>query len=176
LLDDWLPPAPPRPREDALAGLARRYFTSRGPASVQDFAWWSGLAAAEAAAAHEAVRGALERIDVDGRAYWHVPGDGDVASGKPARVHLLPAYDEYTVAYQDRSAFLDAVHASRAGNGIFKPALLLDGRIVGGWKRTLARTTVAVEPDWFDPPSAAAVRAFDAAAARYAAFCGKRRT
>ena len=175
LLDEWLAPAPPRPREDALAELARRYFTSRGPASVQDFAWWSGLAAAQAAAAHEAVRGALERIDIDGRTYWHVPAD-DVDSGKSPRVHLLPAYDEYTVAYQDRSAFLDAAHASRAGNGIFKPALLLEGRIAGSWKRTFAKATVSVEPDWFEPPSTAAVGAFDVAATRYAVFCGKRRT
>lgn len=175
LLDDWLPPAPSRPRDDALAELARRYFASRGPASVRDFAWWSGLAAAEAAAAHEAVRGALERIDIDGRAYWHLPTRDDVIPARPARVHLLPAYDEYTVAYHDRSAFLDAAHAERAGNGIFKPALLLDGRIAGSWKRTLAKTTVAIEPDWFDPPSAAAIKAFDAAAARYATFSGRMR-
>ncbi|MGN6518595.1 MAG: winged helix DNA-binding domain-containing protein [Dokdonella sp.] len=79
LLDDWLPPTPPRPREDALAELARRYFTARGPASVQDFAWWSGLAAVEAGAGHESARGVLERIDLGGRPYWHVPGDGDVS-------------------------------------------------------------------------------------------------
>jgi hypothetical protein len=87
-------------------------------------------------------------------------------------VHLLPAYDEYTVAYQDRSAFLDAAHAARAGNGIFKPALLVDGRIAGCWKRTLAKAAVDVVPEWFEPPSATALEAFDAAAARYAAFHG----
>ena len=36
-------------REAALAELARRYFTTHGPATVQDFTWWSGLGAAEAA-------------------------------------------------------------------------------------------------------------------------------
>ncbi|HEU4665320.1 MAG TPA: winged helix DNA-binding domain-containing protein [Dokdonella sp.] len=171
-LDDWLPPAPHRSREDALVELARRYFASRGPASVQDFAWWSGLAAADAAAAHEGVRDGLERVDVDGRSYWHAPTADDGAAVKRVRVHLLPAYDEYTVAYQDRSAFLDAAHAARAGNGIFRPALLVDGRIAGGWKRTLAKATVEVAPDWFEPPSASAMKAFDAAAARYAAFLG----
>ncbi|MGN6520440.1 MAG: DNA glycosylase AlkZ-like family protein, partial [Dokdonella sp.] len=142
----------------------------------QDFAWWSGLAAVEAGAAHESARGVLERIDIGGRPYWHVPDDGDVSPRKSARVHLLPAYDEYTVAYQDRSAFLDAAHATRAGNGIFKPALLLEGRIAGSWKRTFAKAAVSVEPDWFEPPSTAAVGAFDVAATRYAVFCGKRRT
>ena len=32
--------------EEALAELARRYFTSRGPATLQDYIWWSGLSAA----------------------------------------------------------------------------------------------------------------------------------
>jgi hypothetical protein len=172
LLDEWLAPTRRPSREAALAELARRYFASRGPATVQDFAWWSGLAAAEAAAAHEAVRDRLERVDIDGRRYWHVPAVDDGVATKRARVQLLPAYDEYTVAYQDRRAFLDATHAARAGNGIFKPALLVDGRIAGGWKRTLAKSAVEVVPDWFEPPSATVMKAFDAAAARYATFLG----
>lgn len=170
LLEDWLPPAPPRSREDALATLARRYFASRGPASVQDFAWWSGLAAADAAAAHESVRASLAVERVDAVEYWYEPA-GDVPRGG-ARVHLLPAWDEYTVAYRERGAFLDAAHASRAGNGIFKPALLADGRIAGTWKRTLSKAGVEVVAEWFAEPAAPLRKAFDAAASRYAAFLG----
>lgn len=59
-------------------------------------------------------------------------------------MHLLPAWDEYTVAYRDRGAFLDAAHASRTGNGIFKPALLADGRIAGTWKRTVSGPGVGI--------------------------------
>lgn len=172
LLDDWLPPAPRRSREDALAELARRYFASRGPATLRDFAWWSGLPAADAAAAHEAVRRELAAFDVDGRTYWCATGDEAGRGLKAPRVHLLPAYDEYTVAYADRDAFLDAEHATRAGNGIFKPALLVDGRIAGSWKRTLSKAAVEVAPDWFGDPSATVRKAFDAASARYAAFHG----
>jgi hypothetical protein len=170
-LDDWLPPTRRLSRDAALAELARRYFTSRGPATLQDFAWWSGLAAADVGAAHEATRDEFERVDIDGRTYWHVPLESAPAV-KAARVHLLPAYDEYTVAYQDRSAFLDATYARRAGNGIFRPALLVDGHIAGSWNRTLAKAAVEVGPDWFEPPSATATKAFDAAAARYATFLG----
>ena len=170
-LDDWLPPTRRLSRDAALAELARRYFTSRGPATLQDFAWWSGLAAADAGAAHEATRDEFERVDIDGRTYWHVPLESAPAV-KAARVHLLPAYDEYTVAYQDRSAFLDATYARRAGNGIFRPPLLVDGRIAGSWNRTLAKAAVEVGTDWFEPPSATAIEALDAAAARYASFLG----
>lgn len=174
LLDDWLPPAPAPSREDALATLARRYFASRGPASVQDFAWWSGLAAADAAAAHESVRAEFDVGRIDGVEYWYAPTRGAGQGG--ARVHLLPAWDEYTVAYRGRGAFLDATHANRAGNGIFKPALLVDGRIAGTWKRLLSKAGVEVVADWFDTPAAPQRKAFDAAAERYAAFLGVERT
>jgi len=30
-------------RDEALAELTMRYFTSHGPATIQDFVWWSGL-------------------------------------------------------------------------------------------------------------------------------------
>ncbi|MBO9663848.1 winged helix DNA-binding domain-containing protein [Dokdonella sp.] len=170
LLDDWLAPAPAVAREDALAELARRYFASRGPASVQDFAWWSGLAAADAAAAHESVHAELASERIDGVEYWHAAAT--FVAGEGARVHLLPAWDEYTVAYRERGAFLDAAQAGRAGNGIFKPVLLVDGRIAGTWKRTLAKSGVEVEADWFVEPKAAVRNAFDAAVARYAGFLG----
>lgn len=170
LLDDWLAPAPAVSREDALTELARRYFASRGPASMQDFTWWSGLAASDAAAAHESVRAELAPERIDGLEYWHAAASA--APGVGAQVHLLPAWDEYTVAYRERGAFLDAAHASRAGNGIFKPVLLVDGRIAGTWKRTLSKSGVAIDADWFVEPKTAIRKAFDEAAARYAAFLG----
>lgn len=168
LLDDWLAPACRLSREEAMAELARRYFAGRGPASVQDFVWWSGLAAADAAAAHESVRAELALERIDGVEYWHE--SNTAAAGDGARVHLLPAWDEYTVAYRERGAFLEAAHATRAGNGIFKPVLLVDGRIAGTWKRTLSKSGVEVVADWFVEPKAVVRKAFDAAVARYAAF------
>jgi hypothetical protein len=95
-----------------------------------------------------------------------------IARHRRQRDHQQSRSDPGTVAYADRDAFLDPEHATRAGNGIFKPALLLDGRIAGGWKRTLAKSAVEVVPDWFEPPPATAMKAFDAAAARYATFLG----
>src|SRR4030095_13972030 len=59
LMDEWLPPPTPRSREESLAELARRYFTSHGPATVRDFAWWSGLAAADAEPGPEGVASEL---------------------------------------------------------------------------------------------------------------------
>src|SRR5262249_37449057 len=74
LLGEWVPqpPAPARERVALLAELARRYFVSHGPATVQDFAWWSGLTLADARAGLAAVAGelGLSSEEVCGRTLW----------------------------------------------------------------------------------------------------------
>jgi hypothetical protein len=173
LLDEWLPSTRRLSREVALIELARRYFASRGPATLRDFTWWSGLAAAQAADALDCVKGKLEQRELDGRVYWFAAQATDARKTNAPRVHLLPAYDEYTVAYEDRSAALDAEHAQRAGNGIFKPTLLVDGRIAGTWTRTLGKSAVTVSPVLFDRWPAPLRKALDVQVARYAAFLGR---
>ena len=72
-MEEWLPATPPRSREESLAELARRYFASHGPATVRDFAWWSGLAAADALLALEMVTKELLAVTVDDQTYWQGP-------------------------------------------------------------------------------------------------------
>ncbi len=160
-------------RDQALAELARRYFTSRGPATLQDFTWWSGLAAADSKAALESVRPQLVEATVDGRTYWSAES---ARSGKRAlgKVWLLPGFDEYLLAYQDRSASLDSPTYHRAAplGGVLPQAILLDGRVVGTWKRTIKKTSVVIFPDPFEPLGAAERRALAGAAESYARFLG----
>jgi hypothetical protein len=173
LLDEWVPQAKTLPKDEALAELARRYFTSRGPATLQDFAWWSGLTTSDAKAGLDMAGPHLVQETIDGQGYWLSPSTS-IAKVKSPAVHLLPAYDEYTVAYQDRSAVLDPVDAKRAatGNGIFYPILVIDGQVVGTWKRTLKRGEVVVAPSPFAPLSPAAKRALTKATRRYGEFLG----
>ncbi|HEV8333851.1 MAG TPA: winged helix DNA-binding domain-containing protein [Steroidobacteraceae bacterium] len=172
LTDEWLPATPPRSRDESLAELARRYFTSHGPATVRDFAWWSGLAAPEAAAARESVARELEAVTIDAQTYWQAAGSPDARA--KAGCHLLPAYDEYTVAYQDRSAVLSAEVAARAGSGhgIFYPAIVIDGQIAGTWTRELQKTSVAITCRPFARLARRQSQALAAAAQRYAQFLG----
>jgi hypothetical protein len=172
LLDEWLPAAPPRSREDSLAELARRYFASHGPATVRDFAWWSGLAAADTAIALEMVTSELGAETIDDRTYWCTR---DVPAQRTARgCHLLPAYDEYTVAYHDRSAIMTSAVAARAdsGHGIFHPPIVIDGQIVGTWSRTLQNDSVAITCRLVATADRRQQQALAAAAQRYAKFLG----
>jgi hypothetical protein len=173
LLDEWIPPAPMLARDEALAALARRYFISHGPATLKDFVWWSGLAAADARSALDMARGDLVSERIDDVVYWrgasHFP---PAKSGSIVASHavMLPAYDEYTVAYRDRRAVLDPRHAAAARNGIFHPTIIVKGRVIGTWipKPVNDRVTVTLKP--FAPLRGAPARAVKAAAKRYGRF------
>ncbi len=116
LIDEWIPKAKPKSRAESIAELARRYFQSRSPATLKDFAWWSGLTQRDAKQSFEVI---------------------ESESPSESSALALPAFDEYLLGYQDRSSVLDARFVKRIfpGGGTFIPSLVLDGKVVGTWKR-----------------------------------------
>ena len=142
LFDERVPAAPPRDRDEALHDLTRRYFATRGPATVHDFAWWSGLAVRDAQRGVEAAGPFLVRETHDGRTYWSAPGER--AAPRSRRVaHLLPTFDEYVVGFKDRSAFAERLRGVRQTarlDSLIGHGLFLNGQFVGGWRRTLGTT------------------------------------
>ena len=172
LLEEWLPDVPALTRAEALGALARRYFTSHGPATVHDFAWWSGLTVTDARAGLESVTTELERVEQDGRTLWH-PRTPASRSGAGA-VYLLPAWDEYTVAYRDRADVLDPKYAARvnAGGGVLKPVIVVRGEIVGSWQRTIAKGRAVIKPTLFKRLDRADWDAVVKTAGKYGRFVG----
>jgi hypothetical protein len=173
LLDDWLPAGKTLSREEALAELAQRYFTGHGPATIQDFTWWSGLRVAEARAGLEMVASQLAHEVADDQTYWFATSSSAAKATSPT-VHLLPSFDEYLLGYKDRSAILDPAYARKVmpGGGMFKPMIVIDGQVVGTWKRTLRKTKVLVNFDPFKALSPAQTEAAVAAAGAYGRFLG----
>jgi hypothetical protein len=173
LLEEWVPPVARMPeREEALAELARRYFTSRGPATLHDFGWWSGLSSADARSGLEMARPHLLQARIDGQVYW-VPSSRS-ATGQGSRMSfLLPAFDEYTVAYRDRSAVVAAKHAANGGAGTLNPTIVIDGQVVGTWTRAFKKDTVVITPRPFAKLGDAGTRALSAAAQRYRKFLAR---
>ena len=162
----------PVERDEALAELAQRYFRSRGPATVDDFVWWSSLSPSVARAGLELVKSTLVSEVIGGKTFWR----DDVPSRRAGleMAYLLPPFDEYLVAYRSRDAVLDPKHAKRhnAGGGMLHPCIVVDGRVIGTWRRVLTRTTVAIELDLFEAPSRRERRNIAHAASRYGAFLG----
>jgi hypothetical protein len=170
LLDDLVPISRKLDRDESLAELARRYFTSHGPATVQDFAWWSGLAASDARAGLEMVKSHFIQEVIDGRAYWLSPSTPTARIASPT-AYLLPPYDEYTVAYKDRSAILDPAYAQQTSSGL-APTIAIDGQIVGTWKRTLTKDSVAMTTSLLTSLNEAQNQALTTAVKRYSKFIG----
>ena len=153
--DERVPTAPVRDRDEALHDLTRRYFATRGPATVHDFAWWSGLTIADAKRGVESAASFLARETRDGATYWQARSS---RAPRPKRVaHLLPNYDEYFVGFRNRSAIaerLRGVLADRRVDALMGHVVCVDGQIVGGWRRTLGET-VEVELRLLVPLTAA---------------------
>src|SRR5260221_3160417 len=171
LLDERAPQARTLDRDEALAQFARRYFTSHGPATLQDFVWWSGLTVADARAGLEMVTSQLIHEVVDGRTYWFSTS-APPANDLPQTIYLLPNLDEYTVCYTDRSAVIDVSDATKfdtRGN-VLNPTTVMNGRVVGTVKRTCKKDVVIITPSLFAPLNEAETRALAAAANRYGAF------
>ena len=174
LLEERVPKPVVLERDAALCELARRYFTTRGPATVEDFAWWSGLTKADAKRAVEAAATHLRHVSIEGRSYWGPAAERAARIASPA-VHLLPNFDEFFVGLKDRSAFgarLEAAGVKAKTRVLSGHALVVNGQIVGGWKRILATRTVIVEPKPLIRLDEAERRAVDAAARKLGRFVG----
>ncbi len=171
LLDAWLPPSTRLRRDEALAELARRYFTSHGPATLADFAWWSGLKAADARLAVHLAGERLEQERIGESVHWW-GGAGDRPSRTGSRAYLLPAFDEFVVGYADRAAIVDRAGMRRVntGGGILNPTIVAGGRVVGTWKRRITRAGVVFSPAPFVALREPESRAVATAMKRYARF------
>jgi hypothetical protein len=176
LLDDWIPKSRYLARDEALAALAHRYFTSHGPATMRDFAWWAGITAKDAQAGVDGAQSSLAQDEVDGATYWwnepprSLRRNAAAANAEP-QVRLLPAFDEYTVAYEDRS-ILCSDPQRRSKMELLNPAVLVDGRVVGTWKRVIDKRSVAIETSLWRSFNRAEHAALQEAASRFAGFLG----
>jgi hypothetical protein len=176
LLDEWVPRGRVLEREEALAELARRYFTGHGPATLRDFVWWTGLTVADAKQALGSVRSDFAEESVDGETYWlsRATPPARPASPRALRAFLLPPFDEFMVGYTDRGAALspaDQRHA-RSGGFLLSPAMVIDGRVVGTWTRRIGKGAVVITPRPFAALTDSQVGRLAATAKRYGAFIG----
>ncbi len=170
LLDERVAPTAALTRDEALAALAARYFSSHGPATVHDFAWWSGLTVADARRGVEMVTPALVHETRDELTYWFVPTSAAPAPVSPA-VRLLPNYDEYGIAYRHRRALMhDAAAAAPAAGAELAHLLIVNGRWLGSWKRSTDPRTCAVAVQPRRPLTKGEQRLLGAELARYGAF------
>jgi len=170
LLAERAPTAQTLPRDEALAELTRRYFTSHGPATARDFAWWSGLTMADVRAGLGMVGSDLSHEEIAGQTYWF-PASLPPVVESPEMAFLLPTYDELLVGYNGFGAAL----TGGRGNGertAFSATIVIGGRVVGNWRRTITKRAAVIELAPFAPLATPEREAVFAAAGRLGAFLG----
>jgi hypothetical protein len=147
LLDRRAPQARILERDEPLAELTKRYFTSHGPATLQDFVWWSGLTTNNARNGIELIKSELELEVMNGQAYWFTNSTPPAKDQSPA-AYLLSNYDEYLVGYADRSSMFDISHTDKLDSRasvLAQHTIMIDGQVAGTWKRTLKKNEVIIE-------------------------------
>ncbi|WPO79985.1 winged helix DNA-binding domain-containing protein [Flavobacterium sp. KACC 22761] len=137
-------------KEEALAKLAQRYFESHGPATLPDFSWWSGFQPTICQKAINAIGLQLNHVTIDNQKYWFKKEVKDADHFRES-VHFLPAFDEILISYKTREASFNTEHQSKVftNNGIFKPIILENGKVVGIWKRTIKKNHAKIETEFF---------------------------
>lgn len=153
LLEEIVPRWREFSREEALAKLALKYFTSHGPAQIKDFAWWSGLSVKDATDGVNLIRPKISQTNLNGKIYWFSSESEDLwtdplnALNSAKQAFLLSIYDEYAIAYKDRSDISEKRDIERMismGNAL-TAVIVLGGKAAGTWKRVFKKRTVEIK-------------------------------
>ena len=172
LLSERVPTIRSLTPDEALKQLAVKYFRSHSPASLEDFAWWSGLSKTQCRKALTLIANEVEEIKVEEETmylYHNTPDCSDYAG----MVLLLPPYDEYLIGYKSRWVALEKKHTAKAHNnfGIFKPVILHEGRVVGNWKASIDKQGENLTIDFFAPKSKIGKQSLQGAVNQFVEFC-----
>ncbi|HZM79325.1 MAG TPA: winged helix DNA-binding domain-containing protein [Candidatus Limnocylindrales bacterium] len=166
LLDLRAPGAKRLERDEAIAELAKRYFTTRGPATLKDFAWWSGLTMADGK--RGAADAGISSEVIDGRTYYHA--GMPKAKEKSPRIDLVQIYDEIGMAYTESRHHLSIPDLPRPDPAPYYHSILLDGRLIGHWRRNVKGKAISFDTHLFRRLDGAENEALEAAMRRFRGY------
>lgn len=171
LFDEWIKNSLKLEKDEALTKLAKRYFSSHGPAQIYDFMYWCGITKSEALGAIESLK--LDTEVIENRTYYFF----DSKEATAHEVFLLPPYDEYTIAYKDRTDIVEPnnIKYLKTVNG-FWSSMILEGRVVGMWRRTINKETMNITLSPAIKLNTSTRDAFEKKAHDYAEFFGLKAT
>ena len=174
LLEERVPLTRTLDREEGLVELTRRYFNSRGPATMKDYLIWSSLTAAEGRRGLDSIKSELQNALVDGRTYWFARSSGHTKSAPPV-FDLVQGYDEYIMSYSESRDLLRPhgnANVPPSSESAFLHVVLLDGRVIGRWRHALTKDQVVVEARFDRALSRLEAQALESAVERYGRYMG----
>ena len=158
-------------RDECLRDLSLRYFTSRGPATIADFGWWTGLPLKDIKIGLEACKHQLSSETLNGIEYYFKETEKKT---KMHTIHLLPGFDEYLLGYKDRSSSLNAIHNTfwcPGNNGMFMPFITNNGSVIGLWKKVLMKKSLEIKSIIFDNIDHPDEKMLNQAIQQYCRYC-----
>jgi hypothetical protein len=133
--------------DEALAELTRRYFSTHGPATIKDFAWWSSLTVAQIKRGLALTGSALATTEVNGQTLWYDHTAAQDAEVAPT-ARLLQGYDEYVVAYSNTKFAYNVgglvADPRRYTDNMLVNPIIVDGQLAGFWRRPQGRLDLDV--------------------------------
>jgi len=174
LLDERIASTRKIAKEQALAQLAQRYFLSHGPATLQDFSWWSGLSITEAKNGLALIQSNLISEKYKDSTLWFSNNRINTES-KTRKLFFLPSYDEFLISYKSREISMDPKFSSRTftSNGIFNPIIVHNAKVIGIWKPQLKKD-ILIKEYFFVPPTENQKRLCAKAAKEFGKFIQKK--
>jgi hypothetical protein len=153
--DHWLTKLKARPVDEAEARcvLVRKYLRAYGPATLNDFAHWSGIPITQIRPLRAHLGKDLAELELEGETCLLLREDLEVlreTTRLSPSVRLLPHLDPYLLAHRAKDHLLESQHYKRVyrNQGWISPVLLVDGRIAGTWshKSQGSKVQVRIEP------------------------------
>ncbi len=159
-------------KDKALRLLANKYFKSHGPATMSDFIWWSGLSAGDCRKALSFIKKDLTIAKVGTNEYYYDANEVESSMDTLPEIALLPAFDEFIIAYKDRSAVLNFENheLTVSANGVFRPVIVYDGQVIGLWNKSVKKGTLQISVKWFIKPGKSVLSKLNSYAGEYADF------
>jgi hypothetical protein len=130
-------------REEALLELFKMFFSTRGPAQLEDFCWWANVNKTDAKFALEHFDNQIVKSQIEDFTYYEFENQTE---GKCPELLLIPAFDEWLISYTNRRFSVNEADTTLvlSSNGIFWPVILHKGRAIGTWSRVVKPKKVVV--------------------------------
>jgi uncharacterized protein YcaQ len=170
-LGDWSAVEP----NEAIQEIVRRFLRVYGPATLEEFARWWGVAASQVRPVFKALADEMGEVSVEGWRAWLLNeslAELEATELKPA-INLLPFFDPYTIAIARHSEhLLDKTYKSRVyrAQGWIAPVVLVNGRIEGVWDQKKKGGSMAVQTELFATTAAEITEKIGQEAARLGKF------
>jgi len=180
--DQWLPKLARKsiPVTEAQCELLRKYLRAYGPATLTDFAHWSGISMQEVKTLRPLLEAELVEVPGGNKNCMLLREDvaalnensGNENSGKEACIRLLPIFDSYLLAHREKDHLLSAQHYKRVyrNQGWISPVVLIDGAVAGVWSHKLQNKRLLVKIEPFGKLSKAACAGIEREGRRLALF------